>query len=129
MHLFTGVLASALALGGQQGAPRTEPATTVKLRYDDAGRTIRVARGQPVRIALPAYYGSGFRWVTRPGEAFQLTAPIRIETDPATSRLDATIVRLVFTRAGPTTVELACVPGGSGGGAASDVLKYRFVVN
>lgn len=129
MHLFTGVLAAALAVSGQQSKPRTEPATTIKLRYNDAGRTIRVARSQPVRIALPAYNGSGYRWVVRPGQAYQLTAPIKIETDPATSRLDATIVRLVFTRAGETTVELASVPGGSGGGAASDVLKYRFVVS
>lgn len=129
MHLFMCALAATIAVSGQQGALRTEPATTIKLRYNDAGRTIRVARGQPIRIALPANLGSGFRWVVRAGQAHRLTAPIRIETDPATPRLDATIVRLVFTRAGFTTVELARVPGGSGGGAASDVLKYRFMVS
>lgn len=129
MHLFTGVLAAALAVSAQQGTSRTEAATTIKLRYNDAGRTIRVARNQPVRIALPANLGSRYRWVVRPGQAYQLTAPVRIETDPATSRLEATIVRLVFTRSGKTTIELAYVPGGGAGGAASDVLKYRFVVS
>ncbi len=129
MHLFTGVLVAALAVGAQQSEARTEPAMTVKLRYNDAGRSVKVARGQPVRIALPAALGSGFRWIARPRDTYKLTAPIRVETDPATSRLDATIVRLVFTRAGPATVELACVPDGGGGGGASDVLKYRFVVS
>ena len=129
MHIFTGFLITALAVGAQHWEARTAPATTVKLRYSDAGRQVKVAQGQLVRIALPAYLGSGFRWVARPGDTYNLTAPIRVETDPTTSRLDAAVVRLVFTRAGPATVELAFVPGGNGGGGASDVLKYHFVVS
>jgi hypothetical protein len=100
----------------------------VSLRYQDVGRMIHVQTGQEVELILPANLGSGVYWEPRSNDRYKLIKPPYIGADPAHVVRDATIIRLVLTSPGKTSVSVAAIPLGGGGGAASDVLKYRFFV-
>ena len=106
-----------------------DPDVTHTLRYDDAGREIEVKVGETIAFVLPANLGTGVYWTPRPNPNYEITQPPRVGNDPENRVRDATNMRVKFIRQGKTTIKIAAVPMGCGGGNAADVLRYKFVVS
>lgn len=128
MATWTRILAVAVLMLVAPVKSNGASANAVRLRYHDAGRHVPVRLGETIEIVLPAALGSRFYWTSRFNAKYVLLAPPRVVADPADSKCDATIIRFLVSQPGKTTIEVAEVPLGGGGGAASNVLKYHFVV-
>ena len=102
---------------------------THTLRYNDAGREIDVKVGDTVAFVLPAYLGTGTYWTPRPDPIYKITQPPRVGDDPAKRLRDATNMRIQFIHPGRKALKVAAVPMSYGGGNASNVLTYNFIVS
>jgi hypothetical protein len=128
MATWTHIIAAAVVTLVAPSKSNSASVNAVSLRYHDAGRHIPVRLGEEIEIVLPTNLGSRFYWTPRANAKVTLLAPPRVVADPTDPKCDATVIRFLVSQPGKTTIEVAEVPFGGGGGAASNVLKYHFAV-
>lgn len=102
--------------------------TNRTLYKNDVGRQITISVGETIAFVLPSYLGTSTYWTPRPNPNYKLNSPPMVIEDPKHPPHMITKFNVTFVRPGKTTIEIAAVPSGYGGGNASNYIKYKFVV-